>query len=83
MRLIGLAVVLALTIVPFVAEAQEDQLSECLRTHFLKVIKALEERIKTETPEQRLDRMRRELKSLRPLYCETFRCGRWMATACD
>jgi len=42
MRLIGLAVVLALTIVPFVAEAQEDQLSECLRTHFLKEIKALE-----------------------------------------
>ena len=35
MRLIGLAFVLALTIVPFDAEAQEDQLSKCLRTHFL------------------------------------------------
>jgi len=61
-----------------------------------KEIKELEERIKreretpigeritkpTETPEQRLERMRRELRNLRPLYCETFRGGRWVGVPC-
>jgi hypothetical protein len=111
MRLITLAVVLALTIVPFAAEAQEDQLWECLKrgyvycipptpskgaTQLLKEIKELEERIEreretpigeritkpTETPEQRFERMRQKLRDARPLYCETFRAGRWIATKC-
>jgi hypothetical protein len=99
MRLIGLAVILTLNLalLPFAAEAQEDQFAECLQSQLLKEIRELEGRIKreretpigeritkpTDTPEQRLERMRRELSSLRPLYCETFRCGRWIGTACD
>jgi hypothetical protein len=31
----------------------------------------------------RLERRRRDLRSLRPLICEAFRAGRWIATECD
>jgi len=39
------------------------------------------------TPEEReavrLERRRRYLRSLRPLICEVFRAGRWIATECE
>jgi hypothetical protein len=105
-----LAIVFALTL-SAAAEAQEDELWECLRRGYVycipptplkeviqlrKEIQELEERIKreretpigeritkpTETPEQRLERMRRELRNLRPLYCETIRGGRWVGVPC-
>ena len=92
----ALAVVFAL-VLSAAAEAQEDQFGECLKRGLLKEIRDLEERIKreretpigqritkpTEMPEQRLQRLRKELRDLRPLYCETFRCGRRIATGCD